>query len=51
MNEIIVVIEEAPDGGYGARTLGQSIFNQAETVAELHDCVSDAEQFIEGTIA
>ena len=35
MNEIIVVVEEAPEGGLSARSLGESIFTQAESVEEL----------------
>jgi len=29
MNEIIFVVEEAPEGGLSARSLGESIFTQA----------------------
>ena len=42
MNEVIFVVEEAPEGGYTARALGPSIFTEAETVAELHAQVRDA---------
>lgn len=42
MSEIIFVVEQAPEGGYTARALGQSIFTQAETVPELHVRVRDA---------
>lgn len=42
MVEIIFVVEEAPEGGYSARAVGESIFTQAESVAELHDRVRDA---------
>jgi hypothetical protein len=44
MVEIIFVVEEAPEGGYSARAVGESIFTQAESVAELHDRVRDAVQ-------
>ncbi|MPZ33435.1 MAG: 2-oxoisovalerate dehydrogenase [Rhodospirillales bacterium] len=44
MVEIIFVVEEAPEGGYSARAVGESIFTQAESVAELHDRVRDAIQ-------
>ena len=44
MVEIIFVVEEAPEGGYSARAIGESIFTQAESVAELHDRVRDAVQ-------
>jgi hypothetical protein len=42
MSEIIFVVEEAPDGGLSARAVGESIFTQAATMAELHDKVRDA---------
>lgn len=42
MNEIIFLVEEAPDGGYSARALGESIFTEAENLAELHANVRGA---------
>jgi hypothetical protein len=42
MNEIIFLVEEAPEGGYVARALGASIFTEADTIAELHEQVRDA---------
>ena len=42
MNEIVFVVEEAPEGGLSARSLGESIFTQAESVEELHSRVRDA---------
>ena len=42
MNEIIFLVEEAPDGGFTARAVGESIFTQASTAAELHERVRDA---------
>ena len=42
MNEIIFVVENAPEGGYSARAVGESIHTQAESVAELHERVRDA---------
>ena len=42
MTEVIFLVEEAPEGGYTARALGESIFTEADTVAELHDKVRDA---------
>jgi predicted RNase H-like HicB family nuclease len=44
MNEIIFVVEEAPEGGYFARAPGQSIYSQAESIQELHENVRDAVQ-------
>lgn len=35
MNEIIFLIEEAPEGGYTARALGESVFKESETLDEL----------------
>jgi len=42
MNEIIFVVEEAPEGGLSARSLGESIHTQADSVEELHARVRDA---------
>jgi hypothetical protein len=40
--ELIFLIEEAPEGGYTARALGESIFTEADTVADLHTQLRDA---------
>jgi len=42
MNEIIFVVEDAPEGGYTARALGQSIFTEADDILSLHEQVRDA---------
>jgi hypothetical protein len=42
MNEIIFMVEEAPEGGYLARALGQSILTEADSLPELHANVRDA---------
>jgi predicted RNase H-like HicB family nuclease len=42
MNEIIFVVEEAPEGGYIARALGESVFTEADTLEELREAVRDA---------
>ncbi len=42
MNEIIFLVEEAPEGGYTARALGASIFTEADNLAHLHPHVCDA---------
>lgn len=42
MGEIIFVVEEASEGGLSARAIGESIFTQAPTMAELHALVRDA---------
>lgn len=51
MSELIFMVEEAPEGGYSARALGQSIFTHAETMDELRRNVRDAVEchFDEGT--
>ena len=42
MNEIFFLVEEAPEGGYTAKALGESIFTEADTIEELHANVRDA---------
>ena len=42
MNEIIFIVEEAPEGGFTARALGESIFTEADDRKTLHDKVRDA---------
>ena len=42
MNEIIFLIEEAPEGGYTAHALGESIFTEADDFAALEENVRDA---------
>ena len=42
MNEIIFVVEDAPEGGYTARALGASIFTEADTLDDLHVKTRDA---------
>jgi hypothetical protein len=42
MNEIIFVIEEAPEGGFIARALGAAIVTEADDVESLHVRVRDA---------
>jgi hypothetical protein len=44
MSELIFVVEEAPEGGFTARALGESIFTEADTIGELHQQVRDAVQ-------
>ena len=34
MNELIFMVEEAPEGGFLARALGESIFTEADTSAK-----------------
>ena len=42
MNEIIFLVEEAAEGGYTARALGESIFAEADDLQALHEQVRDA---------
>lgn len=42
MNELIFVVEEAPEGGYTARALGESIFTEADDLVQLQEQVRDA---------
>jgi hypothetical protein len=42
VTEIIFVVEQAPEGGFIARALGEAIVTQAESVPELHERVRDA---------
>jgi len=42
MNEIIFIIEEAPEGGFTAKALGESIFTEADTLDELKEMIKDA---------
>jgi len=42
MNELIFHVQEAPEGGFTARALGESIFTEANTLEELRVAVLDA---------
>jgi dephospho-CoA kinase len=42
MTELIFLVEEAPEGGYTARALGQSIFTEADDFETLEENVRDA---------
>ena len=42
MSEIVFVVKQAPEGGYTARALGESIFTEADTEAQLHAAVQHA---------
>lgn len=42
MDEIIFLVQEAPEGGYTARALEASIFTEADDIASLHEQVRDA---------
>ena len=40
--EIVFIVEEDPDGGYNANTLGHNIFTQADSIPELKTMIKDA---------
>lgn len=42
MSEVILLIEEAPEGGYAARALGYSIYTEADSWADLKTVIQDA---------
>ena len=42
MDELIFLVEEAPEGGYTARALGESIFTEADNLEGLREMVRDA---------
>jgi len=42
MSEIVFVIQRAPEGGFTATALGESIFTEADTEAQLRIAVKDA---------
>lgn len=42
MNELIFVVEEAPEGGFTARALGESIFAEGDSLEEVRRMVLDA---------
>jgi hypothetical protein len=42
MNEILFLVEEAPEGGYTARAMDAEIFTQADTLPELKEAIKDS---------
>jgi hypothetical protein len=42
MSELMFLVEDAPEGGYTARALGESIFTEADTLDELRENIRDA---------
>jgi len=42
MSELVFLVEEAPEGGFTARALGEAIFTQADSWSELNEAVRDA---------
>ena len=44
MSELMFMVEQAPEGGYTARAVGESIFTEADTLDRLRDNIRDAVQ-------
>ena len=42
MDELIFLVQEAPEGGFTARALGESIFTEADDLDGLREMVRDA---------
>ena len=42
MNELIFLVEDAPEGGFTAKALGADVFTEADTIEELHKQIRDA---------
>lgn len=42
MDELIFLVQEAPEGGFTARALGESIFTEADDLDNLREMVRDA---------
>lgn len=42
MDELIFLVQEAPEGGFTARALGESIFTEADDLDGLRGMVRDA---------
>ncbi len=42
MEELIFLVEDAPEGGYTARALGASVFTEADDLPNLRDQVREA---------
>ena len=42
MDELIFLVEEAPEGGFTARALGAAIFTEADDMDGLREMVRDA---------
>jgi hypothetical protein len=41
-SELVFLVEEAPEGGYIARALGEAIFTEADGLDDLRQMVRDA---------
>jgi predicted RNase H-like HicB family nuclease len=42
VRELIFMVEEDPEGGFTARSLGEAIFTQGESIEEIKNNIKDA---------
>ena len=42
VNELVFLVEEAPEGGFTARALGVPVFTEADTLDALREAIRDA---------
>jgi hypothetical protein len=42
VNELVFLVEEAPEGGFTARALGAAVFTEADTLDALREAIRDA---------
>ena len=42
MSEIIFIVEEAPEGGFIAKSLGESIFTEGDTLKDLKNNIRES---------
>ena len=42
MSEIVFVVEQAPEGGFTARAVGESIFTEADDLSQLRERAREA---------
>jgi len=42
MTELVFLVEDAPEGGYTARALGEPIFTEADDIESLRHMIRDA---------
>ncbi len=42
VNELVFLVEEAPEGGFTARALGAPVFTEADTLDALREAIRDA---------
>ena len=42
MDELVFLVEDAPEGGYTARAMGAAIFTEADELGDLADQVREA---------